>query len=105
MAAPLTTPEILDLRRALSRTTGPERGRMLEAAMGRPLRSSKALKEWHDLLLFVLAHPADPAEHDKAEAALARLMERARSGGLGTGLTNSGVAGTPIQGTYSLSLV
>lgn len=105
MAAPLTTPEILELRRALSRTTGPERGRMLEAAMGRPLRSSKALKEWHDLLLFVLAHPADAAEHDKAATALARMMERARSGGAGPGLTNSGVAGTPIQGTYSLSLV
>lgn len=105
MAAPLTTPEILDLRRALPRTTGPERGRMLEAAMARHPRSSTALKEWHDLLLFLLAHPADQAEHDQAMVALSRVMERTRSGGPGPGLTNSGVAGTPIQGIYSLSLV
>lgn len=102
MAAPLTTTDVLDLRRTLPRATGEERRSLLQAALGRPVRSPKALKEWHDLLLFLLAHPADADEHRMVATALAKV---GRQGPISAQLVNSGLAGAPIQGIYSLSLV
>ncbi len=70
--------------------------------MARHPRSPRAHKEWHDLLLFLLAHPAGEAEHRLVAAALAKA---GRQGPIGARLVNSGLAGAPIQGIYSLSLV
>lgn len=101
----LRTEDILVLRRTLARSPGPERRRLLEAALGRPVRSPKALREWHDLLLFLLAHPADAHEHRLVTGALQRVGEHVRAAGLGAGLLNSGMAGATVQGIYSFSLV
>jgi hypothetical protein len=104
--APLNRAEVAALRRLVAHG-GDARLTLLRGAAARPIRSAVALREWHDLLLFVLAHPAAAEETAWAQAALdqvaaraATLPERARAG-----LLNSGVAGAPVDGCYSLALV
>lgn len=79
---------------------------MLLAALDRPIRTPKALKEWHDLLLFLLAHPIDAAEYDAVTTALDRVAVIARDMlRRGTrhrhNLSNSGLEGTPLQSTFT----
>lgn len=106
----LRTEEVIGLRRNLVRAIGAERAALLHTVIGRPLRSTKALKEWHDLLLFLLAHPVDVAEHTAAKAELQRVVDIGndmvrRSERQRYGLINSGLAGTPLQSTCTLHLV
>lgn len=101
--------EIVALRRYLSRVPGDERMAVLRAALGRPIRSPKALREWHDLLLFLLAHPADAKEFAWAMAELERVAGIAddmarRSERLRYALINSGIVGTSLQTTGTLCL-
>jgi hypothetical protein len=82
---------------------------LLDTANGRPIRSPKALKEWHDLLLFLLAHPVDAREFGWATTQLQRVASVAddmarRSERLRYALINSGVAGTSLQTTGTLCL-
>lgn len=105
----LRTEEVLAWRRALARAQGAEREALLRNAFGRPIRSPKALKEWHDLLLFLLAHPADAKEFAWAMTELERVAGIAddmarRSERQRYALINSGMAGTPLQTTGTLYL-
>lgn len=102
----LRTEEVLTLRRTLVRIQGEERISLLRDACGRPVRSPKALREWHDLLLFLLAHPANMDEHALATAELQHVvgLSKAMVGGSERsryGLINSGLEGAPLQSTYT----
>ncbi len=105
----LSTADVAALRRLMTRG-GAERTALLQAAGERPIRSAKALREWHELLLFVLAHPRDEVESSLASAALDRVSAIAAqlqtaSSRAGDALTNSGIAGAPVEGSYSLALL
>lgn len=107
--AELRTDEIHSLRSALARVYGAERSALLYGAIGRPIRSPKALKEWHDLLLFLLAHPATTAEHALVVAELDRVAGTAndmmrRSERLRYALINTGIAGAALQSTFTLRI-
>jgi hypothetical protein len=106
----LRTEEVLALRRQVVRVHGPARAALLDEALGRPIRSPKALREWHDLLLFLLAHPADRTEFDRVGAELERIAGLAndmvwRSERQRYALINSGMEATPLQTTGTLHLV
>ncbi len=105
----LRTEDVLALRRSLSRTIGQERTTLLRSALGRPIRSPKALKEWHDLLLFLLAHPIDASEHEAVTTELDRVADIAndmarRSERDRYALINTGLESTPLQSTFTLRL-
>ena len=105
----LRSADVVALRRLVTRG-GPERIDLLRTAAARPIRSATALREWHDLLLFVLAHPRDETERAwaaDAQRAVAVLVEawRASASRSYEGLLNSGIARAPVEGSYSLSLV
>jgi hypothetical protein len=105
----LRTEEVLALRRTLARTQGEERTALLRAVLGRPIRSPKALREWHDLLLFLLAHPADLEEHVLATGELERVVALGKALVDGSertryGLINSGLEHAPLQSTFTLHL-
>jgi hypothetical protein len=105
----LRTADVVALRRLVTRG-GAERTELLRSASARPIRSAKALREWHELLLFVLGHPRDRVEWELATHALqqvAALVEawRANAPHLHEALLNSGVAGAPVEGNFSLTLV
>jgi hypothetical protein len=102
----LRTEEVLTLRRTLVRMQGEERISLLQVVCGRSIRSPKALREWHDLLLFLLAHPANMDEHTLATVELERVvgLSKAMVGGnerTRYGLINSGLEGAPLQSTYT----
>ncbi|MCE2899719.1 MAG: hypothetical protein ACK6DP_13075 [Gemmatimonas sp.] len=104
--APLRRADVIALRRAVSHG-GDERTALLHEAAARPLRTATALREWHDLLLFVVAHPRSVSEWKWAQAELDRVPAGAAALPVGTrpGLLNSGVAGAPVEGSFSLALV
>lgn len=104
----LHSAEVLALRQACAKGTHVQSG-AFQAAIGRPVRSPKALREWHDLLLFLLAHPHDAAEHQAASGELRRVADLAtermqRNEHLRYALINSGLEGAPLQSTYTLRL-
>lgn len=86
----VTAAEVIALRRRISRG-GSERTALLREGCDRPVRGAKALREWRDLLLFVVAHPRDAEELTLAERALERIA--------GT------TAEDPVEGSYTLALV
>lgn len=105
----LRAADVVALRRLVTRG-GQERIDLLRAAAARPIRSASALREWHDLLLFVLAHPRDHTEQAwaaEAQRAVAALVAswRAAASRSYEGLLNSGIAGAPVEGNFSLTLV
>lgn len=105
----LRTEEVLDLRRSLTRVHGPEINTLLRPVLGRPIRSARALREWHDLLLFLLAHPHDVAGSAMVTSELERVADIAkdmvrRSERLRYALTNSGLEGTLLISTFTLRL-
>jgi hypothetical protein len=101
--------DVVALRRLVTRG-GAERTELLRAASARPIRAAKALREWHELLLFVLGHPRDHLEWELATQALQQVAAlvaswRAHAPRLHEALLNSGIAGAPVEGNFSLSLV
>jgi hypothetical protein len=102
---PLRVADVLALRRLVARG-GAGRVTALHDAMqaaAHHATSPRALHAWHDLLLFVLAHPRDAAEHAWATAALDALGRvTARHA---EALASTGIEGTPVEGTWSLALV
>lgn len=100
---PLTTAEVLAARAALTRGA-PDRDARFRALLGRPARRARTVREWHDLLLFLRAHPhaADvPALADDALRALVQSLDSTQAEALG----DSGVAGTPSRSAFSWPLV
>lgn len=98
--------DIVALRRLVTRG-GDERLALLREAADRPLRAPSAMREWHDLLLFVAAHPRSDREVAWANEHLARVMVRVEQlpARVRAGLLNSGIAGAPVEGCFSLALV
>jgi hypothetical protein len=111
VAAPtaLTTAEVLAARASLSRAA-PDRDAVFRALLGRSAMSPRALREWHDLLLFVLAHPSGEQQHTLATRELQRVAKRAEamcssSPRHAAALTNSGIAGSTLAASFSHVLV
>lgn len=101
--------EVDALRRALARTSEVAADQLF-ALCGRPVRSAAALREWHDALLFVLAHSPNAAVTAAAEIELHRVAglahDRIRSThDAGQAFLNSGIAGAGVEGQFSLALV
>jgi len=101
--------DVVALRRVVTRG-GAERTALLRAAASRPIRAATALREWHELLLFVLGHPRDQVEWDLASDAVQRVAAlagewRETSPRPYEALLNSGIAGAPVEGNFSLTLV
>jgi hypothetical protein len=70
------------------------------------LNGARRLQEYHDTLLFLLSYADNHAVYERAENEMHRLtsaIKRKRS--LTEQLTGSGIAGTVIQGAYSLTLI
>lgn len=81
-----------------------DRVEQLRRGAARQIRAARTLREWHDLLLFVVAHPSDPETHAFSLAELARVRERAAPIAP-HGLLNSGLDGAAVEASYSLPLV
>ena len=106
--APITTQEVLTLRKGMTKAAG-SRMELLRPLLGRPVRSPKALRVWHDLLLFLIAYPNVAEEHAAATSELQRVVGIAqdmaqRNGKLRYALINSGVEGIALQSTYTLRI-
>jgi hypothetical protein len=99
----LRTADVAATRVAFTRGAADRRDQ-LRACAARPIRAVRTLREWHDLLLFVVAHPSDPATHAFAQAELARIRERTALVA-SHGLLNSGLGGAAVDASYSLPLV
>ncbi|MEO8484763.1 MAG: hypothetical protein ABI585_00355 [Betaproteobacteria bacterium] len=109
---PITAAAIGGLRVALSRFgrgTRGARARALRTARQRAFQDVHALVAYHDLLLFVLAHPGSRAEHARAEAELARVARHARAvaehgrASERRQLRNSGIAWTEVHADFGLA--
>ncbi len=99
----LRTVDVLETRTAFTRGAS-DRSERLHTCADRPIRAVRTLREWHDLLLFVTAHPCDAATHAFAITELQRM--RARAAGVAPhGLINSGLSGAAVEANYSLPLV
>ncbi len=108
-AKDIRTEEITALRKSLN-DPGSDRLAAMRSILGRPVRSTRALREWHDLLLFLLAFPRSAKERCLAEDELERLLERTErmvnsSERSEHALINSGIAGTSLQSSFSLGIV
>lgn len=110
---PLTVDAVRDLRSALSRF-GPDhaagRAAALERGRGRTAADVAALVEWHDLMLFVVAHPASLAELRVARAELAAVgraaCEIAARGSPRDrrALEETGLAGSTVRANYGYAI-
>ena len=100
---PLQSAEILAARTAVVRGA-PDRDDRLHALGGRPVRRARAAREWHDLLLFMRAHPHAPWVASWADEALAALTQ-ALDDGQREALADGGVATAPTRSTFSWPLV
>lgn len=90
--------------------SGDARKQVLQSIPKRFIQSVGALLELHDLVLFVLAHPSDSAEHKLAQHALAhasREVERlsALSERNTVALSNTGLAHTSVTVAFSRELL
>lgn len=119
-AVPIRLADLQAVRRIVTHGGG-DRSAALRSVAGRSIGSPAALRAWHDLLHFVLAHPRDADEHRLASDELERIgaqvarmarsaqarghRPRSRPAGHVHPLLNSGIEGAPIEGTWSLALV
>ncbi|GMU70746.1 MAG: hypothetical protein HS109_05630 [Burkholderiales bacterium] len=110
--APLSSDTVRELRAALSRF-GPPHDAARRSAWARgaraPFADAHALVAWHDLMLFVLAHPANLAEHARAQRELERVARAARTIGRSgsradrRALRESGIAWTRVEARFGLA--
>lgn len=108
----LDGPAVARLRATLS-TFGREARRArriaLDAARGSPFADGRALVDYHDLMLFVLAHPASRAEHARAERELRRVARAARvvaergSAAERRAIARTGIAWSEVHATFGLA--
>lgn len=99
----LRTADVLDTRAAFTRGT-PDRADRLRACALRPIRAARTLREWHDLLLFVAAHPSDEATYAFAHAELRRMRDLAARVASHARL-NTGISGGAVEANFSRPLV
>lgn len=109
---PLDVAAVRALRAALSRFgRGAQAGRRaaFERASGAAFADVAALVEWHDLMLFVLAHPASARECAQARTELARAADAARAIARGgrarerRSLAGTGLAWTEVRARFGLA--
>lgn len=105
----LTRDEVLRLRRAaVSRADGADQA--VRGALERPLGSTAAIKELHDLLLFLEAYPTSAEQHRIAVTGMRRFRQRLHEritddARLREALQDSGLAGGDVVGSYSYTMV
>jgi len=110
---PLDAAAVHELRSTLSRF-GPglagERRAALALARRRGFADAHALLDYHDLMLFVLAHPATRDEHaaagrelERVAGALREASARAR-GADRRALEQTGAAWTPVRAAFGLAI-
>ena len=112
-SAPLTSTDVLELRTALSRFgrgTASARRAALSGARRRGFADARALLDYHDLMLFLRAHPATRDEYDTAArelervaAALREIGEHGRAGDRRV-LEQSGAAWTGVRAAFGLAI-
>ncbi|MBL0129558.1 MAG: hypothetical protein IPP83_19370 [Flavobacteriales bacterium] len=108
---PLRTEEIARIRKRFTAAGAADRTDDLWMSMiDRPIGSPRALKDYHDLLLFLLAFPRSKADHARATHDLDRVAEIAavmyeQSDSCQRSLENSGIAGTTICAHFSKLLL
>jgi len=111
--APLDAPVVREARRTLARydrAGRADRARVFGTCAGAPFADVQALLEWHDLMLFVVAHPASRGEHLRAERELARVATVARELALRgrvrdrRALEETGVAWSTVRASYGLAI-
>ena len=110
--ASLTVDAVRALRGVLA-THGPgvraARRAAFSAARGRPFADVAALADYHDLLLFVLAHPASREEFVRARSELVRVARAARAiAERGRAddrrlLAQTGIAWTTVRAAFGLA--
>ncbi len=110
---PLTAAAVLELRSALSRYgpgLAPSRRAALATARRRGFADARALLDYHDLMLFVRAHPANRSEYETSGRELERVAGALREASRrprGTdrrALEQSGVAWTPVRAAFGLAI-
>lgn len=106
------TEEVAQLRELFTRR-GPDdvvRDRAWTDLRERPFTSTRALADYHDLMLFILAFPWSMADHAIANSELARVADLvasmvSKSEASRYAFMNSGIAGAPSRASFSLDLV
>ena len=110
--APLTVEAVSTLRAVLAtfgRGTRSTRRAALAGVRGRAFADAAALVDYHDLLLFVLAHPASRDEARRADAELRRVARAARAiavhgrAGERRALAETGIAWTTVRAAFGLA--
>ncbi|MBP8140213.1 MAG: hypothetical protein KAX82_05525, partial [Burkholderiales bacterium] len=112
-SAPLTSGAVLELRTALSQfgrgVVAPRRA-ALSRARRRGFADASALLDYHDLMLFLRAHPATLDEYavaarelERVAAALREIAERGRAVER-RALEQSGAAWTPVRAAFGLAI-
>jgi hypothetical protein len=110
-AQPTISPaDIAALRKRFTKGgEGAERAAQWMAARQGRMRTARALMDYHDLLLFIQAFPANEADHTRAGEELARLAGLVQQqanirGAMRDALTDSGMAGAPSCANFSIDL-
>jgi len=101
--AALRTVDVLETRTAFMRGAT-DRAERLRACAARSIHAARTLREWHELLLFVVAHPCDESTHAFASVELQRMRDRALRV-VPHGLINTGLSGAAVEASYSLEFV
>lgn len=109
---PVRTDDVALLRHRFTRGSpdDPERDAAWSDLRARRFTSARALIDYHDLMLFILAFPWSVADHGIATVELVRVSDLVaamvqRSEAHRYTFMNSGIAGTPSRATFSLDLV
>ena len=108
----MRTDEVALLRDRFTRGTpkDPERDATWSDLRSRRFTSARAVIDYHDLVLFILAFPWSSADHAIATAELVRIAELVttmveQSQAHRYAFMNSGIADAPSRATFSLDLV
>ena len=112
-SAPLTSGDVLELRSTLAqfgRGVVTARRAALSGARRRGFADAGALLDYHDLMLFLRAHPATRSEYavaarelERVAAALREIAEHGRPGER-RALEQSGAAWTPVRAAFGLAI-
>jgi hypothetical protein len=112
-SAPLTSGDVLELRTTLAqfgRGVAAARRAALSGARRRGFADASALLDYHDLMLFLRAHPATRDEYavaarelERVAAALREIAEHGRAGER-RALEQSGAAWTPVRAAFGLAI-
>ncbi len=112
-SAPLSSGDVRDLRTTLShfgRGVVATRRAALARARRRGFADASALLDYHDLMLFLRAHPATHDEYavaahelERVAAALREIAERGRAGER-RALEQTGAAWTPVRAAFGLAI-